>query len=143
MSLYITQEAGFELPANWVDASVHLLEYARPEGKIRVGLSRTERGAKDLSACYEERLVEQRRKLPFFEIVGRGERLCAGVAAIDARMTFQDASQKMVQRTLSFVIGGRFFVLGVTGALAQEAEVDAIFERAASTLSLRQRTSGA
>lgn len=70
MGLYITQEAGFELPANWIDASVNLLEYTRPEGTIRVGLSRTERGGKDLAKCLEERLVEQRRKLPFFDSSG-------------------------------------------------------------------------
>jgi hypothetical protein len=143
LSLYITQEAGFELPATWVDASINLLEYARPEGTIRLGLTRYERGTRDLAACLEERLVEHRRKLPFFELLGRSDRLCAGLPAIDASFTYEDASQKMVQRSLAFVIGPRFFLLGVMGATAQQAEVDAIFERAASTLSLRARQGGA
>ncbi|MDI1436345.1 MULTISPECIES: DcrB-related protein [Polyangium] len=143
MSLYITHEAGFELPANWVDGTVNLLEYARPEGTIRVGVSRSERGGKDLAACVEERHVEQRRKLPFFELLGRSERLCAGLPAIDVKVTYEDSKQKIYQRTLGFVIGGRFVSLGVTATLSQQAEADAIFERAASTLSLRARPSGA
>jgi hypothetical protein len=106
-------------------------------------LSRYERGGKDLSACLEERLVDQRRRLPFFELLRRSDRLCAGLPAIDAAFTYEEASQKTYQRTLAFVIGGRFFMLGVIGTLAQQAEVDAIFERAASTLALRPRTGGA
>ncbi|MDI3291216.1 DcrB-related protein [Polyangium sp. 15x6] len=142
MGLYITQEAGLELPANWTDATVNLLEYPRPEGTIRVGVSRTEQGGKDFTACFEERLVEQRRKLPFFELVARSDRLCAGLSAIDSKVHYEASSQKVVQRSLSFVIGGRFFVLGVAGTLSQEAEVDAIFERVASTVTLRARPQG-
>jgi len=143
LSLYITQEAGFELPANWVDGTVNLLEYTRPEGVIRVGVARNDRQGKDLAGCVEERLVEQRRKLPFFELLGRSERLSAGLPAIDVKVTYEDAKQKTYQRALSFVIGGRFVSLGVTAPLSQQAEADAIFERAASTISLRARPSGA
>lgn len=63
--------------------------------------------------------------------------------AIDVKMTYEDSKQKVLQRTLAFVIGGRFFMLGVTATTAQEAEADAIFERAASTLVLRSRSGGA
>ncbi|MDC3956784.1 DcrB-related protein [Polyangium jinanense] len=143
MGFYQTQEAGFELPANWTDASINMLEYPRPEGLIRVGLSRAERGNRDLAASLEEVIVEQRRKLPFFELLGRVDRVCGGLPGIDTRVTYEESSRKVYQRALSFVIGGRFFVLGVKGTATQEAEVDAMFERAASTFTLRARPSGA
>lgn len=137
MALYMTQEAGLELPAGWIDASINLLEYARPGGPIRVGVSRTERGAKDLSACVEDRLTEQRRKLPFFELEGKSARTVAGQPAIEVLARHEEASQRTYHRSLSLVIGKRFLVLIASGPEAHRAEIDAIFERAASTLALR------
>ncbi len=142
MSLYMTQEAGFELPAGWIDASITLLEYTRPGGPIRVGLSRTERGGKDLPALMEERLTEQRRKLPFFEIIGRAERTVAGLGAMVVNAEHEEASQKMYQRSLSFVLGGRFLVLGVSGPTSHRVEIDAIFDRVVPTITLRTPTNG-
>jgi len=142
MGLYLTQEAGFELPANWLDASINVLEYARPEGKLRVALSRTERLGQDLAASMQDRLVEQRRQLPFFELLERSDRLTANIPSVDTKVTFEESSQRVYQRSLSFVMGTRFYVLGVSASEAMRAEVDAVFERAVTTLSPRQRGGG-
>lgn len=141
MGLYMTQEAGFELPAGWLDASVNVLEYARPGGSIRVGVLRTPRDGKGLEACVEGRLTEQRRKLPFFELEGRAARTAGGQPAIEVRARHEESSQKTYHRSLSLVLGGQFLVLLASGPEGLREEIDAIFERAASTVTLRSPAS--
>jgi hypothetical protein len=143
MALYMTVEAGFELPAGWVDASINVLEYARPGGALRVGLLRALREGKDLEVCVEGRLTEQRRKLPYFELIGKAARTAAGQAAIDVSARHEESAQKTYHRSLCFVLGKQFLVLVASGPEAHREEIDAIFERAATTAALRApQTSG-
>jgi hypothetical protein len=141
MGLYMTQEAGFEVPADWLDASVNVLEYARSGGPIRVGLLRTQRDGKALEACVEDRLIEQRRKLPLFELCGRSSRTVAGQPAVDVGAKHAEGSQTMYHRSLSFVLGKQFLVLVTSGPEAHREEIDVIFERASSSVALRAPSS--
>lgn len=135
--MYRTHEAGFELPAGWIDASVTMLEYDRPGGMLRLGVSRALHGEKDLDASVSERLVEQRRGLAHFELLGRAARTVAGAPAIDVKATHRDTSGTVYQRSLALSTGAKIVTLVASGPEAHRGEVDAIFERATSTLALR------
>ena len=141
MGLYMTQEAGFEVPAGWLDASVNVLEYTRSGGAIRVGILRTPRDGKELEACVEARLTDQRRKLPHFEVCARSARLVAGLSAVDVGAKHVEGSLTMYHRSLSFVLGKQLLVLLTSGPEAHREEIDAIFERAASSVALRPPSS--
>lgn len=142
MGLYVTQEAGFEVPAGWNDASMNMLEYARPGGTIRLAVVRVEKRSKELAALMDERLQDLRRRLPMFELLGRSERLVAGLSSVDVSMSYAESSKGMYQRSLAFVIGPRMLVLSVTGEIGLREDVDGILERAAASMALRQRAAG-
>lgn len=137
MAFYVTHEAGLTLPAGWVDASINRLEYDRPGGTIRIGITRQERGKRDLETCASERLVEQRRGLPSFELLGRSSRVAGGVPAADLQVAHEDAAGKTYHRTLLMILGEKVVLLVVSGPAGDRASVDAIFERAAATVEVR------
>lgn len=139
MGLYLMQEAGFELPSSWVDASVNMLEYPRPWGTLRVGLSRIAHEGKALFVLTEERLVEQRRKFPGFELLERKECVASGLSCIEIITRHDEPVGRRYHRSLFFLLGSNLLVLLVAGAASHSDEVDAIFLRAVSTMVLQSR----
>lgn len=137
MGFYQTNEAGFDVPAGWVDASVNRLEYDRPGGPLRIGITRAPREGKDLTTLVGERLVEQRRGLHSFELLGRADRLVGGVPAVDLQVKHADATGRAYHRTLAIAVREKLVLVVVSGLEAHRAELDALFERVASTLEVR------
>lgn len=142
MPEYRTQEAYFELPSGWVDASVNTLEYARPEGTLRLVVTRVPRGKDKLDKLVEDRLVEQRRRLPFFEVKGRQDKTISNTPCAEILIGYRDGDTSMLQRTVSFVIGSRFVVFAAVGRLDQEVEVTALLDRALDSLEVRKNDDG-
>ena len=139
MPLYHTLEAGFEVPVGWIDGTVNALEYRRPEGLYRLLLARSPDEGRPLAALVDARLTDQRRQLPFFEVTRKAEGLTAGQPSVEIAATFREGEQLSYQRSLCFVLRPSFLVLAVNGPAALQAEMDAVFERAAATVRPRAR----
>jgi hypothetical protein len=139
MPRYETQEAVFDVPQGCVDGSVTALEYLRPAGgTYRIAVVRSAPEGKTLTALVDDRLVEQRRKLSFFEPVRREERLVAGLPCVELVGTYQEEDARVYQRALCTLVRGQFVVLAVLGALAHKDELDSVFDGAVGTLRLRK-----
>lgn len=138
MGEYRTQEAYFELPPGWLDASINTLEYPRPEGKLRLIVTRIPSGKDTLAKLVDDRLVEQRRRLPFFELIERQEKTISNTACSEIAIGFRDGETPMLQRAVSFLIGSRLVVFAAMGKRAQEAEVTALLGRALDSLEVRR-----
>lgn len=136
---YATQEALFELPVGYGDASLNRLVYKRPTGAIHVVVSRTPSQNKTLAELTTIRLRDQQRSLPYFELGQRSERLVAGAPASDVSLHYADADRKVYQRSASFLIAGHLVLLAAQGPATAREEIDAIFEHALTTLVFRQR----
>lgn len=136
---YATQEAMFELPAGFGDASLHRLVYKRATGNVHVVVSRTPGQNKTLEQLTTIRLRDQQRSLAYFELGQRSERLVAGTPAADVSLFYADADHKIYQRSASLLVTGTLVLLAVQGPAASREEIDGIFEHALGTLVFRQR----
>ncbi len=136
---YATQEALFEIPTGYGDASLNRLVYKRPTGAVHVVISRTPAQGKTLAQLTAIRLRDQQRALPFFELGQQSERLVSGAPTADVSLFYADADRKIYQRSASFLIGGNLALLAVQGPAAAREEIDGMFEHALGTLVFRQR----
>ncbi len=139
MPLYSIHEGEFELPAGLRDASVNTLEYPRQPSPIRLFVSRMPAGGRALPDLVEERIVEQRRRVAGYALASRSERRVGEVPAAEVRSAFREGTVAMLQRVLHLVTRDRFVTLGVSGPEALAEEIDSMFEKAASTVTLRTR----
>jgi len=136
---YATQEASFELPSGFGDASLNRLVYKRPTGDTHLVVSRAPGQGKTLEQLTTIRLREQQRALPYFELGQRSERLVAGAAVADVSLFYADAERKLYQRSASFLIRGNLLLLAIQGTATARDEIDRMFEHALATVVFRQR----
>lgn len=139
MAEYLTNEASFEPPEGWDDGSVNVL---RPEGgrdDLKLVILRVpQKGASlDEFVAYQKKDLLQRT--PWFTVLAEEERLVDGQRALALRATYKDAGVPLYQRRVTFAGGDKFVTLIVAGAASIEAECDALLERVAGSVRLRQR----
>ena len=135
------QEGVFDLPTGYVDATINTLVFRRPNGDLSLVVSRSPTQKKTLPALTTERLREQSRRLPHFEL-GRDEgRTLSGREARDITVRYFDGQQAVQQRSVSFLADGVLLVVVVSGPTRAEADIDSLFEKTLATLHVKE-TSG-
>lgn len=129
-----------ELPAGFRDATVNSLVMKRPGGDVTLAVTRIPAEGRTIGVLTEERLKDQKRRLPRFELVKNEPAWVVGLETRDVTIRYADGERTLLQRTASLIVGDRLIVLVVWGLLALEAEIDRIFLKATSTVSLRSES---
>lgn len=135
---YRTQEAHYELPSGWVDGSVNTLEYEHAAGTIRLIVTRVHPDKPSLEELVDDRLAEQRRKMPFFEQLDRHAKTVSHTPCVDVTITFRDGDTRMFQRSLTLIVGKRVVTMASHGPAEARADITGLFERVVSTLEVRK-----
>jgi hypothetical protein len=137
LPIYRTHEAQYELPSGWVDGSVNTLEYALPAGNIRLIVTRAHPDKPNLEALVDDRIADQRRKMPFFEQLDRHGKTIAKTPCIEVAITFRDGDKRMYQRSLTLIVGKRMVVMAAHGPDELRSEMVSLFDRVLGSLVVR------
>lgn len=132
---YFIHEGALTL-AGFVDASANSLVYERPEGEVRVDVTRAPGSRAPLSRLVEAELTRERRELPSFAAELPIAHMVGQTRAMETFVTFTRNGEARTTRRLHLLAGSTSMTVGVSGPSAAREAIDALFDRIKSTLTL-------
>ena len=125
MSAYIMNEATFELPAGFVDKTVHLLEAGGGTLGLMVCRTPFPPGTPSLRAAVEAHVSREARAMVGHRVLAFVETERAGRPRVEVSARYRSGGELAYQRQAHGVERGLWLLVAATGRLVDRATVDA------------------
>jgi hypothetical protein len=137
MAEYVMNEAMFEVPDGWFDTTTNVVHLPNNDNLVKVFILRSPIAGRTLAQFFESQEKELAKKIPFFTVLSRGERVVEGRQGLTIRASTKERGNDLYHTRVGFAVGPTFVILSTSSLLRGEKEADALLEHAIKTLKFR------